>query len=88
MDFYAVLGISRAATAGDIEERTREGRAKLAGALAVTRETCNRFEEQLVKRMDAANDMVRQRPVEVIAVVLGMGIVLGILLDRVLNKRD
>lgn len=76
------------ATAGDIEERTRETRAKLAGALVVTRETCNHFESQLTKRVHAANALVRERPFEAIAVVFGMGIVFGILLDRVLDRRN
>ena len=76
------------ATAGDIEERTRETRAKLAGALVVTRETCNQFEDQLTKRVRAASAVVRERPLEAIAAALGMGIVFGILLERVLDRRD
>jgi ElaB/YqjD/DUF883 family membrane-anchored ribosome-binding protein len=75
------------ATAGDIEERTRETRAKLAGALVVTRETCNQLEEQLTKRVHAVNAMIRERPFGVIAAAFGMGMVLGILLDGVLVRR-
>jgi ElaB/YqjD/DUF883 family membrane-anchored ribosome-binding protein len=75
-------------TAGDIREHTREARAKLAGALVVTRETCNQLDRRLSERMRRANNVVRKRPVEVVAVVFGMGIVIGILLDRALGHRD
>ena len=70
------------ATMGDIGERTREGRAKLAGALAVTRETCNQLDRRLAQRVRAANAIVQKRPFEMIGVAFGMGMVLGILLDR------
>ena len=75
------------ATAGDIEERTRETRAKLAGALVVTRETCTRFEGQVAQRVRVAKGMVGQRPFEMIGIALGMGMVVGILLDRISRKR-
>ncbi|MCI0538127.1 MAG: DUF883 family protein [Verrucomicrobiales bacterium] len=74
------------ATAGDIGERTREARAKLAGALVVTRETCNRLEDRLSRRALAANVIVRQRPYEMIGIAFGIGMILGILLDRVCER--
>jgi ElaB/YqjD/DUF883 family membrane-anchored ribosome-binding protein len=75
------------ATAGDIGERTREARAKLAGALVVTRETCNQIEDRLTKRLYAANNMIRERPFKMAGIAFGIGMVLGILLDRVGDRR-
>jgi len=74
------------ATAGDIGERTREARAKLAGALVVTRQTCNQVEQRLARRIQAADAFVRERPFESVGVAFGMGVLLGIILERVLDR--
>jgi ElaB/YqjD/DUF883 family membrane-anchored ribosome-binding protein len=76
------------ATAGDIGERTREARAKLAGALVVTRQTCNQLEDRLIKHLPRAKAMVRERPLEAAGVAFCVGLLLGILLDRFIDRRE
>lgn len=70
------------ATAGDLGERTREARAKLAGALVVARETCNRLEDGVVARAKAADRLIRDHPYESIGVALALGLLAGIILCR------
>jgi ElaB/YqjD/DUF883 family membrane-anchored ribosome-binding protein len=70
------------ATAGDIEDKTREARAKLAGALVVAKETCNKLEETVAAGARATNDIVREHPYESIGIAFGVGLLAGILLKR------
>ena len=76
------------ATAGDIGDRTREARAKLAGALVVTRETCNRLECHLTQRAQATDAALREHPYEALAMALGVGAAVGVLAHRLLDRND
>lgn len=66
------------ATAGEIGDRTRDARVRLAGTLAVARETCNRLEE----RAAHADRFVRNRPYQSTAAGFTLGIVVGVLAAR------
>lgn len=70
------------ATASDVTERTREARAKLAGAALVAKETCNKLEHQGSPRREEANDVIRQYLYEAIGAAFGAGLVLGVLISR------
>jgi ElaB/YqjD/DUF883 family membrane-anchored ribosome-binding protein len=70
------------ATAGDFGDKTREARAKLAGALVVARETCNTFEDRIVVQARAADHLVRDHPYEAIGIAFALGLLGGILLCR------
>lgn len=68
------------ATAGDIEEKTREARAKLAGALVVAKDSLTKAEESVSMR--AADAWVREYPYYCAGAALFTGIVFGILVTR------
>jgi ElaB/YqjD/DUF883 family membrane-anchored ribosome-binding protein len=70
------------ATAGDIEERTREARAKLAGALVVAKETLNQAERTTSDSARAIDSLIRQYPYPALGVAFLAGSVLGALLLR------
>jgi ElaB/YqjD/DUF883 family membrane-anchored ribosome-binding protein len=70
------------ATAGDIEDKTREARAKLAGAMVVAKETCHKLEETVVAGAQATNNIVRGHPYESIGIAFGVGLLAGVLLKR------
>jgi len=70
------------ATAGDIEEKTREARAKLAGALVVAKETLNRAEKTTAYSAQALEEVVREYPYPALGVAFVLGTVLGALMVR------
>jgi ElaB/YqjD/DUF883 family membrane-anchored ribosome-binding protein len=70
------------ATAGDIGEKTREARAKLAGALVVAKETCNQVEETTLSGVQATRTAIRGHPYESVGIAFGIGMAIGILLRR------
>ena len=70
------------ATAGDIEERTREARARLAGALVVAKDSLTRAEQTASEGMRAADAMIRDYPYPVVGAAFLVGIVLGVLVSR------
>ena len=70
------------ATAGDIGEKTRQARAKLAGALVVAKETCNRVEEQANASARAADRMIHLYPYEALGVAFVVGLVVGMLAQK------
>jgi ElaB/YqjD/DUF883 family membrane-anchored ribosome-binding protein len=65
------------ATAGDVGEKTREARARLAGALVVTRDTCNRLEENLMGRARSMDALIRSHPYQCLGMALAVGILSG-----------
>ena len=69
-------------TAGDIEERTREARANLAGALVVVKESLNQAEETATEGVRAADTWIRNYPYPSLAVVFVAGLVIGALVAR------
>ncbi len=70
------------ATAGDIEEKTREARAKLAGALVVAKESLNRAEQTATEGMRVADAWIRDYPYATLAVAFVSGVALGVLAAR------
>jgi ElaB/YqjD/DUF883 family membrane-anchored ribosome-binding protein len=74
------------ATAGDFGDKTREARAKLAGALVVVRETCNKLEKQAIENASntakATDAVIRSHPYESAGIALGAGLLIGVLLAR------
>ncbi len=70
------------ATSGDFGDKTREARAKLAGALVVARETCHRLENQVISAAQTANTRMRQYPYQMIGAGFAIGLALGLLMMR------
>jgi ElaB/YqjD/DUF883 family membrane-anchored ribosome-binding protein len=70
------------ATAGDIEDKTREARAKLAGALVVAKETLNQAEHTAAERLRAARRVISDSPYQTLGLSFVFGLVCGLLLAR------
>lgn len=70
------------ATAGDIEEKTREARAKLAGALVVAKESLSQAEQAAAQSVRAADAIVRARPYQTLATAFLLGLVIGVMAVR------
>lgn len=66
------------ATAGEITESTREARAKLAGALVVAKETCNKLENQ----GRAVDEFIHENPYPAIGAAFVLGLVIGVIAVR------
>lgn len=70
------------ATAGDIEEKTREARARLAGALVVAKESLNRTELTAPVNVRAADSWIRDYPYQSIGAAFFAGLLFGVLATR------
>jgi ElaB/YqjD/DUF883 family membrane-anchored ribosome-binding protein len=67
------------ATAGDIEEKTREARAKLAGALVVAKDSLTKAEETASVGARAVDAFIREYPYQCVGAALAVGLLVGIL---------
>ncbi|MBN9693838.1 MAG: DUF883 family protein [Verrucomicrobia bacterium] len=74
------------ATAGVADEKVTEARRRLTEALESAKEcavdTYHRVEEQAVAKARQADQVIRRHPYESIAVAVGVGTLLGLLLAR------
>jgi ElaB/YqjD/DUF883 family membrane-anchored ribosome-binding protein len=70
------------ATAGELGEKTRAAREKLASALAAAKETCAGLEEKAVAGAKATDKAIREHPYESIGIAFGIGFLIGILVNR------
>jgi ElaB/YqjD/DUF883 family membrane-anchored ribosome-binding protein len=70
------------ATSGEVGDRTREARAKLAGALVVARESCNRLEDNVREGARIATNVVRKHPFQAVGIALAVGLVVGLIVNR------
>jgi len=70
------------ATAGEVSEKAKEARDRLATALESARATCTRLEEKAVASAKAADRMVRDHPYQSMGIAFGVGILIGVLIAR------
>lgn len=74
------------ATAGDVSEKAKEARTRVAAALERAKTTCVHLQEQTVATAKAAakkaDTVIREHPYESIGVALGVGVLLGIVIAR------
>jgi len=70
------------AGAGELSDKGKEARAKLTSAIESARQTCNRLEERAVVSAHAADRCIRDHPYESIGVAFGIGVLLGVLINR------
>jgi len=80
------------ATAGDIGDKARQARARLATAVENAKATCEDLQEQgIVTAREAAktvDDAVRSHPYESIGVALGVGLLLGVMIGGCCDESD
>ena len=74
------------ATAGDVSEKAKEARARVAAALERARVTCENVQEQTLATAKAAaqqaDTVIRAHPYESIGVAFGIGLLIGVLVTR------
>lgn len=70
------------AGAHHLSERGVAARERLAAALEVAKETRRRIEEKVTTGTQAANRVIREHPYQSVGVAFGIGMLLGILLNR------
>ncbi len=70
------------AGAQDLSERGMAARERLATALEVARETRRKLEQRAVAGARATHQTIREHPYQSIGIAFGIGMLLGILLNR------
>jgi ElaB/YqjD/DUF883 family membrane-anchored ribosome-binding protein len=70
------------AGARDLSERGMAARERLAAALEVARDTRRKLQERAVSGVKATDRMVREHPYQSIGVAFGIGMLLGVLVNR------
>ena len=70
------------ATASDLGEKAREARAKLASTLEAAKATCKRIEEKTIASAKAADRVIREHPYQSIGIAFGIGLLIGVLVNR------
>jgi ElaB/YqjD/DUF883 family membrane-anchored ribosome-binding protein len=74
------------ATAGDVSEKAKEARSRVAAALERAKVTCVHLQEQTVATAKAAakkaDTVIRDHPYESIGVAFGVGLLIGVLVTR------
>lgn len=74
------------ATAGDMSDKAKEARTRVAAALDRAKKTCIHLQEQTVATAKAAakkaDTVIREHPYESIGVAFGIGLLIGVLVTR------
>lgn len=74
------------ATAGDVTDKAKQARSRLTAAIGKAGAACNDFQQRGVasakSAVRAADDTVRAHPAESIAIALGVGFLIGVMLRR------
>jgi len=74
------------ATAGDVSEKAKAARSRVAAALERAKTTCVHLQEQTMATAKVAakkaDTVIREHPYETIGVAFGVGVLLGVVLTR------
>ncbi len=74
------------ATAGDVSEKAKEARTRIAAALERAKSTCGEMQEQTAASAKAAarraDTTIRQHPYESLGLAFGVGLLIGVLVTR------
>ena len=70
------------ATAGEANEKVKEVRARLKGALESARGTCEDLQDRTLEAAKATDTVIREHPYESIGVAFGAGVRIGVLVGR------
>jgi ElaB/YqjD/DUF883 family membrane-anchored ribosome-binding protein len=69
-------------TAGEVGEKAKEARNRLAATLESAKESCRRLEEKTIATAKAADKVIREHPYQSIGVAFGVGLLIGVLINR------
>ena len=70
------------AGAQDLSERGMAARERLAAAVEIAKQTRRKLEERAVAGAQATNRLVREHPYESLGVAFGLGLLLGVVINR------
>ena len=70
------------ASAGEVTEKAREARARLAAALEHARDACGCLQEKAVAGAKATDKVIRDHPYQSIGIAFGVGLLIGVLVTR------
>src|ERR1041385_3142515 len=70
------------ATAGDVGDKAKEAPAKLSAALESAKESLHALQEKAIAGARAADRTIREHPYQSIGVAFGVGILIGVLVNR------
>ena len=67
---------------GELSERGKQARVRLAATLASAKETCSGLKDKAQAGAEAVDESVREHPYTSIGVAFGIGLVIGVLVSR------
>jgi ElaB/YqjD/DUF883 family membrane-anchored ribosome-binding protein len=70
------------AGAAELSERGMAARERLAAALEVAKETQRKLQDRAVAGAKATDKMIREHPYESVGIAFGIGMLLGVLVNR------
>src|SRR5262245_28929975 len=70
------------ASAGELGEKAREARARLAASLDSAKANFQRVEEKAVLGAKATDRLIREHPYQSIGIAFGIGLLIGVLVVR------
>jgi ElaB/YqjD/DUF883 family membrane-anchored ribosome-binding protein len=84
-DFKVVVHDAEAmlkATAGELGDKARDARARLATSLESAKVGLHRMEEKAMASAKATDRIIREHPYESMGVAFGVGLLIGVLVSR------
>lgn len=70
------------AGAGELSEKGKAARARLAAALESAKETGRRLQERTIAGAKATDKVIREHPYQSIGIAFGVGLLIGVLVNR------
>ena len=70
------------ATAGEVGEKAKEARWRLANALESAKASCAAVQEKAVAGAKATDRAIREHPYQSVGVAFGIGVLIGVLVHR------
>ncbi len=84
-DFKVVMEDAEAlarATAGDLGEKARDARTRLASSLESAKANLSTLQGKAMEGAKVTDQMIRDHPYETMGVAFGVGMLLGVLINR------
>jgi ElaB/YqjD/DUF883 family membrane-anchored ribosome-binding protein len=70
------------ATAGEVNEKTKQARARLAQTLEKAKVSVQDLQVKAAEKAKVADEVIRQHPYESLGVAFGLGLLLGVIVNR------
>ena len=70
------------ATAGDLGEKARDARNRLAASLESAKANFHKLEDKAIEGAKATDRVIREHPYESLGVAFGIGLLVGVLVGR------